>query len=356
MFGASIRPGSALMPEASNLILEVRGLRKEFLLRGLLGTVRRRVTAVDNIDLAVERGETLGIVGESGSGKSTIGKSLAGIYRPEGGIALFEGKNLLGISSAERRKVARQLQYVHQNTGAALDPRWKVGQLLEEPLEIHTGLGARERRNEIATILDAVKLPISALDRYPHELSGGQQRRVGLARILTVKPSMIILDEATAGLDVSVQASIINLFRDIKREFGLTYLFISHDISLVRIFCDRVAVMYGGRIVEMGPVSSVINQPGHPYTGMLLEAVPRIGGNRWQARADGAPNLHSEGEVVAGCAFYPRCASRLARCKGEKPQITSEGTRSIACHATAAEGSGVFEGGRIHSAERGLHG
>ncbi|MCP5372298.1 MAG: ABC transporter ATP-binding protein [Hyphomicrobiales bacterium] len=320
------------------VILDVAGLAKHFTLRGPFGRVRRVVRAIDGVSFQVRRGETLGIVGESGSGKSTIGKCLVGIHEPDAGDLLFNDSSLLGLARRDRRRVARQLQYVYQDPGASLDPRWKVGRLLEEPLVIHADHGAAERRELVRAILGAVKLPDAFLDRYPHELSGGQQRRVGLARILTLNPSLIILDEPTSGLDVSVQAAVINLFKEMKAAFDLTYIFISHDLSVVRILCDRVAVMYAGRIVEIGDVEQVFEDPRHPYTRMLLNAVPRIGRPGARREIGGAGDIPAGEEVAgAGCPFQPRCAERLPRCAVDEPlpENLADG-RGVACHAVAA--------------------
>jgi oligopeptide/dipeptide ABC transporter ATP-binding protein len=316
-------------------ILTVSGLTKRFIVRSPLGRVRRVIRAVDDMSFDVHRGETLGIVGESGSGKSTVGKSLVGIHEPDAGEVLFNGRSLLDLPRSARRRVARELQYVYQDPGASLDPRWKVRHLLEEPLVIHTDFNAAKRYELVRAILKAVKLPETFLDRYPHELSGGQQRRVGLARILTLKPSLVILDEPTSGLDVSVQAAVINLFKEMRETFDLTYIFISHDLSVVRILCDRVAVMYAGRIVEIGEVARVFEAPSHPYTRMLLDAVPRIGRPE-RRRAFGTPSEVVPGEDIGdtGCRFSPRCSKRMPCCAATAPslEVIQDGRR-VACHA-----------------------
>ena len=261
-------------------LLQLVDLQRHFPVRSAFGRRVGWLRAVDGVSLQVRPGETLGLVGESGCGKSTLGKTVMGIYSPTAGEIRFAGREIGRLPRRARRVVARNLQYVYQDPGASLDPRWKIRPLLHEPLVIHTALTRRERDREVATILAAVGLPDAHLDLYPHELSGGQQRRVGLARILTLRPRLVILDEPTSGLDVSVQASVLKLFRSLQETFALTYVFISHDLSVVRAMCASIAVMYLGKIVEHGPTARVFEAPRHPYTQSLLAAVPRIGGRR----------------------------------------------------------------------------
>ncbi|HEY8612654.1 MAG TPA: dipeptide/oligopeptide/nickel ABC transporter ATP-binding protein, partial [Roseomonas sp.] len=228
-------------------ILRVEHLHKHFPVRNVWKQRVGWLRAVDDVSLDVARGETLGVVGESGCGKSTLGKTLMGIHLPSGGRVVYEGQDIAGLRPHQSRQYREHVQYCYQDPGASLDPRWTIRSSLHEPLIVHTELGKEEREARVREILRAVGLPETHLDLYPHEISGGQQRRVGLARILTLKPSIVILDEPTSGLDVSVQATILNLFLELQRGFGLTYLFISHDLSVVRLICDRVAVMYLGR-------------------------------------------------------------------------------------------------------------
>jgi oligopeptide/dipeptide ABC transporter ATP-binding protein len=276
------------------------------------------VRAVNGVSLELAVGETLGLVGESGCGKSTLGKALVGIHPPSGGRIVFEGRDVTGQSAAERRAVAPKLQYCYQDPGNSLDPRWTVRRSLAEPLVVHTALTPGDRTARISQMLQQVGLPQTHLDLYPHELSGGQQRRVGLARILTLHPRLVVLDEPTSGLDVSVQASVLKLLRELQRVFSLTYLFISHDLSVVRMMCDRVAVMYAGRIVEMGPVRQIFTSPAHPYTQALLESIPRLGArtNRLTAIEGQPPDL---ARLPPGCAFAPRCPQVMERCRAEAP-------------------------------------
>ena len=302
-------------------ILEIAGLSKWFPRRNAW---KRRVgwlKALDDVSLTVRKGEILGVVGESGCGKSTLGKTVMGITPPTAGSIRFEGAEIAGVAPSEARRLRRRLQYTYQDPGASLDPRWKIGRSLDEPLVIHTDLDRAARRERVREILAAVNLPEAHLDLYPHEISGGQQRRIGLARILTLQPSLVILDEPTSGLDVSVQATILNLFLDLQRRFDLTYAFISHDLSVVRMICDRVAVMYLGKIVEIGPTEQVFADPRHPYTRSLLAAVPIIGGRRvtetfW---LEGEPP--DPGNLPSGCGFRTRCPMAQPACAAEVPPL-----------------------------------
>ncbi len=255
-----------------------------------------------------------------------------GIYTPTAGDIRFAGREIGRLARRERRAVAKDLQYVYQDPGASLDPRWKVGPLLHEPLKIHTALSRAERDREVRAILAAVGLPDAHLDLYPHELSGGQQRRVGLARILTLHPRLVILDEPTSGLDVSVQASVLKLVRTLQATFALTYVFISHDLSVVRAMCARIAVMYLGKIVELGPTAEIFEKPRHPYTQSLLAAVPRIGGRRVteEFALEGEPP--NPRDVPSGCRFRTRCPLAQARCAAEEPALRVLDGRTVACH------------------------
>jgi oligopeptide transport system ATP-binding protein len=313
-------------------LLELVDLARHFPVRDAFGRRIAWLRAVDGVSLRVEPGETLGLVGESGCGKSTLGKTVMGIYTPTAGDIRFAGREIGRLPRRERRAVAKDLQYVYQDPGASLDPRWKVGPLLHEPLKIHTALSRAERDRDVRAILAAVGLPDAHLDLYPHELSGGQQRRVGLARILTLRPRLVILDEPTSGLDVSVQASVLKLFRSLQATFALTYVFISHDLSVVRAMCARIAVMYLGKIVELGPTTEIFEKPRHPYTQSLLAAVPRIGGRRvtQEFTLEGEPP--NPRDVPSGCRFRTRCPLAQARCAAEEPALRLLDGRTVACH------------------------
>ena len=318
--------------QSSAPLLEIVDLVRYFPLRNAFGRRVAWLRAVDGVSLSVQPGETLGLVGESGCGKSTLGKTVIGVYTPTAGDIWFAGREIGRLPRRARRRVARDLQYVYQDPGASLDPRWKVVHSLHEPLKIHTQLSRAERAREVGAILAAVGLPDAHLDLYPHELSGGQQRRVGLARILTLRPRLVILDEPTSGLDVSVQASVLKLFRSLQETFALTYVFISHDLSVVRAMCARIAVMYLGKIVELGATAAIFERPRHPYTQSLLAAVPRIGGRRVTL------DFALEGEppdpraVPSGCRFRTRCPLAAELCTNEEPPLRDLDGRRVACH------------------------
>jgi peptide/nickel transport system ATP-binding protein len=313
-------------------LLEIVDLARHFPVCNAFGRRVGWLRAVDGVSLSVWPGETLGLVGESGCGKSTLGKTVMGIYTPSSGDLRFAGREIGRLPRRQRRRVAKDLQYVYQDPGASLDPRWKIVHSLHEPLKIHTRLSRVEREREVSAILAAVGLPDAHLDLYPHELSGGQQRRVGLARILTLRPRMVILDEPTSGLDVSVQASVLKLVRSLQDTFALTYLFISHDLGVVRAMCARTAVMYLGKIVELGETPTIFERPRHPYTKSLLAAVPRIGGRRVTldfALEGEPPNPRA---VPSGCRFRTRCPLAQHICTTEEPPLRELDGRRVACH------------------------
>lgn len=330
------------MPEilgASGLVVEL-GAR-----RGLLRH-QAGVRAVDGVDLSVQAGETFGIVGESGCGKTTLARALLGLQREADGEIRLEGRIVSGREPATARRERAAVHYVHQDPGAALDPWWRVGAALAEGLTIHGVRDPAEQRARISETLAAVGLDPAFAERYPHELSGGQQRRIGLARILLLRPKVVILDEPTAGLDLSVQAAVLRLLRELRGRFGLTYLFISHDLSVVRRVCDRVAVMYLGRVVEEGTARDLFEAPRHPYTRALLAAAPRLppparaGGQGDPLQTSGAADIPSlPGDppslraIPAGCRFHPRCALAEPRCAAQDPAAEVVGPEhSVACH------------------------
>jgi oligopeptide/dipeptide ABC transporter ATP-binding protein len=314
-------------------LLELTGLARRFPIRNAWGVRTGWLRALDGVSLRIGRGETLGVVGESGCGKSTLGKTIAGIHAPTAGSIRFEGNEIGDLTPRAGAALRSRLQYCYQDPGASLDPRWKIGRALEEPLVVHTALSRAERKRRVHEALDAVGLQQAHLDLYPHEISGGQQRRVGLARVLMLRPSLIILDEPTSGLDVSVQATVLNLFRALGKTHTLAYMFISHDLSVVRLFSDRIAVMYLGRVVETGETAQIFADPKHPYTQSLLAAVPQIGGKRitdtfW---LEGEPP--SPDNLPPGCRFAPRCPRADALCRSNDPESRKiEDGRLLACH------------------------
>jgi ABC-type glutathione transport system ATPase component len=259
-------------------LLEISNLTKVFALGESVfgGGTTREVRAVDNVTLDIQSGETLGLVGESGSGKSTLGRLVLRLIEPTSGKIVFEGRDLVAASHGEMRRLRRDMQIIFQDPFGSLDPRMRVEDVISEPLIIHETLSADARRARVAELLRAVGLDQSAMRRFPHEFSGGQRQRIGIARALALHPKFIVADEPVSALDVSVGAQIVNLLAQLQREFGLTYLFISHSMPVVRYLATRIAVMYRGKIVEVGPTGQITEQPKHPYTRSLLEATPEV--------------------------------------------------------------------------------
>jgi oligopeptide transport system ATP-binding protein len=312
-------------------ILRADGLARHFPVRNALGWRTGSVRALDGVSFEVFAGETLGIVGESGCGKSTLGKTLVGIHPPAGGRIVFEGADIAGQPASARRILAAKLQYCYQDPGHSLDPRWTVRRSLLEPLIVHTALTPGERAARIDQIMSQVGLPPTHLDLYPHELSGGQQRRVGLARILMLHPRLVILDEPTSGLDVSVQSSVLKLLRQLQSAFSLTYLFISHDLAVVRAMCDRIAVMYLGRIVELATTDALFATAKHPYTQSLIAAIPEIGGRRVSDTFALEGDPPDPARPPSGCRFRTRCPRAAAVCAETDPVLRPIAGAHVAC-------------------------
>jgi peptide/nickel transport system ATP-binding protein len=306
-------------------LLEVEGLRKYYFEQDtLVDRALRRdpisVKAVDGVSFRVEEGETLGLVGESGCGKSTTGETVLRLRDATDGEIRFDGEDLLDKSDADLRKFRRRAQVVFQDPFSSLDPRMTAGEIITEPLKIHGIADRAERRERAKELLERVGLSAAQVDRYPHEFSGGQRQRIGIARALALEPEFVVLDEPVSALDVSVQAQVLNLLEDLQEEFGLTYLFIAHDLSVVRHISDRVAVMYLGRIVETGDVDDIFENPQHPYTQALLESVPRAAveeqGRRVEALQGDVPSPRNP---PAGCRFHTRCPYAREACRQEDP-------------------------------------
>ena len=315
-------------------LLEVRGLRTHFpilskILRRRIGSVR----AVDGVDLDVKPGEVLGIVGESGSGKTTAGKSILRLIEPTAGSIVFEGCDITHLPAAEMLPLRQRMQIVFQDPMSSLNPRMTVGRILAAPFEIHGVAKGADARARVLDLLRLVGLPEEAAGRYPHEFSGGQRQRVGIARALALRPALIIGDEPVSALDVSIQAQIMNLLKRLQGELGLTYILISHNLGVVSHICDRVAVMYLGRIVESGPREALFFDPKHPYTEALLAAVPSPDPGARRRRVPLGGDIPSPANPPSGCAFHPRCPSAMPRCAVEAPlPVALGGGHSVACH------------------------
>jgi len=309
----------------TDVLLEVRDLVKHFTVGGgLFGGPRGVVRAVDGVSFSIRPGETLGLVGESGCGKTTTGRCILQLERPTSGQVIFEGRDLAALDEGALRSIRRKVQVIFQDPYSSLNPRMTVGQIIAEPLGVHGIVPhARRRRERVQALLVRVGLLPQHADRYPHQLSGGQRQRVGIARAVAMEPSLIICDEPVSALDVSIQAQIINLLEDLRSELGLTYLFIAHDLSVVRHISDRVAVMYLGKIVEITDRKSLYDDPQHPYTQALLAAVPIPDPELEQRRQ----RVVLGGEVPSplnppsGCVFHPRCPIAIDDCRRQVPAL-----------------------------------
>ncbi|SFN63831.1 peptide/nickel transport system ATP-binding protein [Cohaesibacter marisflavi] len=295
--------------------------------KSLFGKVLPAVHAVQNVNIKVRKGETLGIVGESGCGKSTLARLVVGLDLPTDGAITFAGKDMVAEVKKDRRQMARKVQYVFQDPVASLNPRKKIRTILEAPLIQLLKLNAEEREARLVELMEAVNLAPEFLDRYPHEFSGGQAQRIGIARALAADPELIVLDEPVSALDVSVQAQVLNILDDLKEKFGLTYIFISHDLSVVESISDRVAVMYFGRMVELGDAADVFAEAHHPYSRLLLKSAP-VPGRKSMLSEDANTELPDPYNPPPGCAFYARCPRRLDMCTNEAPKLDAAGKKA----------------------------
>ncbi|SEN43633.1 peptide/nickel transport system ATP-binding protein [Pseudorhodobacter antarcticus] len=326
----------------TNPILRIENVSKRFTrMPGLAERLVGRLTgggkpvvvhALTDVSLEVAQGEVLGIVGESGCGKSTLGRVVAGIYAPSDGRVTLHGKPIAREHSGNIDKLTTQVQMIHQDPFASLNPRMKVGETLAEGPRYHKIIPSRDVQARMRALLEKVGLEGAYADRFPHQFSGGQRQRVAIARALAMEPEVLVLDEAVASLDVSIQAQVLNLFMDLRRDLGLTALFISHDLSVVRHVCDRVAIMYLGRLVELAPADQLYADPKHPYTSALFASVPTVGtGKRVFEAIKG--EIPSPINPPPGCAFHPRCPLAGPRCRMEVPRLTWAGVgRQVACH------------------------
>jgi oligopeptide transport system ATP-binding protein len=319
----------------NDLLLDIRELKKHFPAPGgFLSRGTGVIRAVDGVSLQVQRGETLGLVGESGCGKSTLARMILRLEAPTAGQIRFEGEDILAWKGNALKAFRRKVQMVFQDPYSSLNPRQTAGGIIEEPLHVHHHSGGREEiKKKLRELASVVGLDEEQLTRYPHEFSGGQRQRIGIARALILKPRLVIADEPVSALDVSIRAQILNLLKRLQREFDLTYLFITHDLGVVRHMSDRIAVMYLGKIVELGGAEQVCAAPVHPYTRALLSAVPSMDPLRKSERTVLFGEMPSPAAPPQGCAFHPRCPVRIGICEEREPLLERDGAgRWVACH------------------------
>ena len=314
---------------ANPALVEISDLIKHFPASG-----RQMVRAVDGVSFTINRGEPLGLVGESGCGKTTIGRTILRLIEPTGGRIRFDGRNLLELNRTEMRELRRRMQIIFQDPYSSLNPRMKVGDIIGEPLAVHKTGDRRERRDRVAELLTVVGLDPDYAGRYPHEFSGGQRQRIGIARALALNPDFIVADEPVSALDVSVQAQVVNLLQDLQEKLGLTYLFISHGLAVVKHISSRVGVMYLGKLVELAPAENIYAKPVHPYTQALLAAIPvpdpLAKKNDFQRLSGDVPTPINP---PSGCRFHPRCPHAMERCRFEEPEFTEKSPGHFtACH------------------------
>jgi peptide/nickel transport system ATP-binding protein len=315
-------------------LLRVQDLVKHYTATGLFGARAHPVRAVDGVSFEVGRGETLGLVGESGCGKSSVGRTILRLQEPTSGRAEFDGVDVFALDRRELRRLRRRMQIIFQDPYSSLNPRMTVGAAVAEGIEIHRLARGAEVGRRVQRLLEEVGLDPGCGRRYPHEFSGGQRQRIGIARALAVEPSFIVCDEPVSALDVSVQAQVLNLLGDLQRDRGLSYLFIAHDLAVVRQIAHRVAVMYLGRLVETGPTEALLAAPRHPYTVALVSAVPEPDPGRRRARIVLSGDLPSPSNPPSGCPFHTRCfhPARNERCRIEVPALRPVGATLAACH------------------------
>ncbi|QQZ60800.1 dipeptide ABC transporter ATP-binding protein [Paenibacillus sonchi] len=315
-------------------ILEVRNLKKHYPIRkGFFAKQVGSVKAVDGITLSVEKGETLAVVGESGCGKSTTGRAILRLIEPTDGEILFDGTDVRSLDTEQLRRFRTDMQMVFQDPYASLDPRWTVQRILEEPLRTHGAAKSNELKSRVEELMQVVGLSPYQAHRFPHEFSGGQRQRIGIARALALNPKFIVCDEPVSALDVSIQAQVLNLMQDLQEQYGLTYMFISHDLSVVKFISDRVAVMYLGRIVELAPTKELFAKPLHPYTQALMSAVPVPNPGLKKSRIVLTGDVPNPETPPSGCAFHPRCPFAMDKCRKDEPVLRHlDSGHQVSCH------------------------
>jgi peptide/nickel transport system ATP-binding protein len=338
----TVEAGSGKITDQNEVLVQVKDLRKYFPVQsGFIANLLNRgqipsVKAVDGVSFTIHRGEVFGLAGESGSGKSTIGRLVLHLLEPTEGQVIFDGIDLEGLSAEDMRRMRSRMQVVFQDPMASLNPRMTIGQAIEHPAQIHLpDLSPRERRQRVLDILDAVGMspPDAFYDLYPHQISGGQRQRVVLARALVTHPALIVADEPIAMADVSVRALLLDLMMQLKDEFDLTYLFITHDLATAKYVCNRIAIMYLGKLCEIGPLKEVYEHSGHPYTRALLEAVPVPDPRHRRSEAMPAGEIPNAIDPPSGCRFHPRCPIARENCAVDEPLLrTLRPDHSIACH------------------------
>jgi oligopeptide/dipeptide ABC transporter ATP-binding protein len=316
----------------NNVLIQVKDLKKYFYKEGLFSTERRPIRAVDGISFSIRTGETLGLVGESGCGKTTAGKSILRLIEPTSGQIFFKGRDILGLNREAMRKLRPQMQFIFQDPYESLNPRMKVGEIVGEGLEVHRLAQGEEKNRKVSNLLEKVGLHPQDARRYPHEFSGGQRQRIGIARAISLDPELIVADEPVSALDVSIQAQILNLLKDLRDQLGLTYLFISHDLRIVKHISDRIAVMYMGKMIETAKSEDLFKRPLHPYTQVLLKAIPKLEPSPKREKAPLREEQHPL-PLDQGCLFQPRCPHSRQRCQTEEPHLLDEGEdHLVACH------------------------